>query len=554
MNQESMMDNFSRSAVENFVQTVVFVDDKIYAPPPTGTVLEEKKVSAPKARKPSTRSAKEKSSTASVVVLKKPEVKSTFSPHDIQSSFAKKRIVCSLHQPQKIHSVGVESDTYKLCVCADIIIIDWDLYGDAGVKATTLVENLVIQSLKEDPHQLRLVLIYTDAPNLFDISDKVSENLTAKITDEIEYKDADKGLAFHTLNARVIVLGKPANRLDEFKPFEVNEAELADKAVSEFCKLADGMLQGGILMGLAAIRKQSRKILTKFHSGLDAAFLTHRALSLPHEEAFDHITPLLVAEIEAVLEDSLPQPLVKNSIIEDWCDSPWEPAQHANDFVGNAGTARQFAKDFNKKGMEINQTYQPGISNLGKTVKSLNNKSKWPSVNDQPFKMLSTYLGKDTTGQDLRELSILMSQRTYYDDQRFLTLGTIIREKAGENRYLLCLQPTCDSIRLKNQTTFVFCSMEEAGNEKATHVVSDGSDFTDLIYKPKIEKCATLAFKPSRGRIAATELEFIDADGQSYQWIAQLKPKHAQGAAEQFARELSRVGLTESEWLRLKAK
>jgi len=39
-----------------------------------------------------------------------------------------------------------------------------------------------------------------------------------------------------------------------------------------------------------------------------------------------------------------------------------------------------------------------------------------------------------------------------------------------------------------------------------------------------------------------------------YKWVAQLKPEQAQRAAEQFASELSRVGLTESEWLRLMSK
>ena len=43
-------------------------------------------------------------------------------------------------------------------------------------------------------------------------------------------------------------------------------------------------------------------------------------------------------------------------------------------------------------------------------------------------------------------------------------------------------------------------------------------------------------------------------DRNDYEWIAELKTEHAQRAAEQFGRELSRVGLTESEWLRIKAK
>lgn len=551
MGKISTMDNFSRKAVENFVQTVVFVDDKIYAPSLTGTAIQKKKVVSPKTRKPAIRGAKEKATSSSTDATNESEVNPSFSPHDIQSSFAKKHIVCSLHQPQKSHSVGIESDTYKLCSCADIIIVDWDLYGDAGVKANTLVENLIIQSLKEDPHQLRLILIYTDTPELFDISNKIYERITEKISDEIEYKDIDKGLAFHTLNARVVVLGKPAKRREEFKPFEVTEAELAERAVSEFCKLADGMLQGGILMGLAAIRKQSRKILTKFHSGLDAAFLTHRALSIPHEETFDHIIPLLVSEIEAVLEDSLPTPLINDTVTSDWCKEKWKPTAHATRFATQDVDVHKFATDFCLKGMGISDIYSFGSTDLGKTIKSLQKKSEWPSADASCFKILTSYFSKDTNGTDLRELSTLMSQRTYYGENRHLTLGTIIRESEGEKRYLLCLQPACDCVRLEKTSSFIFCLLQEASGEKATHVVGD----TDLIYKPKSENCITLTFKPSKGLVAANKLEFSDHPAEKrYQWLAQLKTKHAQRAVEQFARVLSRVGLTESEWLRLKAK
>lgn len=557
MSKGLTMDSFSRNAVENFVQTVVFVDDKIYAPSLKGTVKEYIKAIGPKARKPATKSAEEKITDNSGDTSQKLEEIISFSPHDIQASFAKKHIVCSLHQPLKTNSVGIESDTYKLCASADIVIVDWDLYGDAGEKAKFLIENLVLQSLKEDPHQLRLVLIYTDNPNLFDIADKISEKLTAKIPDGIEYKEADKGLAFHTLNARVVVLGKPAKRVEEFKLFEVDEVDLADRAVSEFCKLTDGMLQGGILMGLATIRKQSRKILTKFHSGLDAAFLTHRALGLPHEEAFDHVIPLLVAEIEAVLNDILPIPLIDNSIIENWCKEKWASAEHAKQFIPKGIDIHEFAKDFCIKGMSIADNYTTeNKSDLAKTIKGLKDKSpKWPSVDAPSFKMLTSYLSKDSSGSDLRELSVLMSQRTYYGDGRHLTLGTIIRESEGEKRYLLCLQPTCNSVRLTKPSTFVFCLLSIAKGEKATHVVGDGKTFTDLTYKPEIENCVTLIFKPSKGFVTANKLEFTDhPGGQCYQWIAQLKTKHAQRAAEQFARVLSRVGLTESEWLRLKAK
>ena len=47
---------------------------------------------------------------------------------------------------------------------------------------------------------------------------------------------------------------------------------------------------------------------------------------------------------------------------------------------------------------------------------------------------------------------------------------------------------------------------------------------------------------------------FVRRPGINREWIAELKTEHAQRAAEEFGRNLSRVGLTESEWLRLKAR
>ena len=258
-------------------------------------------------------------------------------------------------------------------------------------------------------------------------------------------------------------------------------------------------------------------------------------------------------EIEAVLEDILPTPLVNGSVIRDWCQTKWKPAIHAKEFGVDKGKEHEFAADFCAKGMNIAAEYPSGKqSDLQKVIKNLKSNHSWPSVNSPQFKTLTAFLSMDDTNNDHHELSALMSQRTYYDNHRYLNLGSIIRELSDEKRYLLCLQPTCDCVRLDDDSifTFVFCLLKEAKGEKASHVIGD----TELIYKPKIENCITLKFKPTKGTITPNDLTFVDIDGKQYHWLTQMKTKHAQRAVEQFARELSRVGLTESEWLRLKAK
>lgn len=547
MSSFATLHDFSKNAVENFVQTVVFIDDKIYSSASSrGTVLEPKSLSTPKVRKSAIKSAEITASNGSTHNI--PEELPNYSPHDIQASFAKRRIVCSLHQPIKEDSVDVDSDTYNLCAAADIVIVDWDLDGDAGKKATQLIENLVMQSQKDDPHQLRLILVYTDSPNLFDVSDKVSEKLFSILPDGIKDNEADQGLAFHTSNSRVAILGKPAERLADNKPFEVTETELADRAIAEFCKLADGMLQSGILLGLATIRKQSRKILTKFHAGLDAAFLTHRALLQPDDEAFDHITPLLVSELQAVLEDTLESPLFPETVVQDWCNCI-ESGLYAKSIIQGA--------DF--------KTFVFDFCRFGTDAKNRHNLTSTPGNKQFPSLLMPDKEGTNPPQPDmtsLEQLAVLMSQRTHYDNQnRYLKLGTILKEKTG-GRYLICLQPACDSTRLSASTPFVFCylNISDGTKYKTTHIIPDAGGYSELSYNPCKENRIVINFSPSvHKRVSATKTEsseyiFHSDSHVDYAWIAQLKTEHAQRAVEDFARAMSRVGLTEFEWLRKKSQ
>ena len=48
----------------------------------------------------------------------------------------------------------------------------------------------------------------------------------------------------------------------------------------------------------------------------------------------------------------------------------------------------------------------------------------------------------------------------------------------------------------------------------------------------------------------ADKYYFTDVCDQKYEWIGELKSEFAQGVANEFASELSRVALNKSEWLR----
>ena len=297
----SAYNEFILKSAEKYIHTVVLIDDRIYE-------SKSGSVAAALAKPPSgRRKVALKSAATSTVGLSNTleAVEDTEEPeevsfHDVQNSFAKKRIVCSLYQPRRDASFGERSKVYSLCSSADIVIVDWDLHGDPGIKATALVGNLIEQSMNEIPYQLRLVLIYTMEVNLRSVADKIFEDLTKRLGEENIVVDLETdGLVLKTTNARVVVLGKrsPAPVM-QYSNFWVSEKKLAERTIAEFSQLASGLLQAIVLRGIARLRENDRRILMRFNKSLDAPFLINRALLLP-DETINQIIPLLTEELRA---------------------------------------------------------------------------------------------------------------------------------------------------------------------------------------------------------------------------------------------------------------
>ncbi len=561
----SAYDEFIIESAEQYLQTVVLIDDRIYESK-SGSVASHLKKPTTVRRKAALKSITSSSdkSGKEIETAEVPEEPDEVSFHDVQNSFAKKRIICSLYQPEKSESFDEQSEVYKLCSTADVVIVDWDLDDPSGDKATTLVGSLVEQSRIEIPYQLRLVLIYTLAVNLRSVADKIYDDLVKRLSeDDVAVDPRSEGLVLTMENARVVVLGKRLDTpLTQFSEYWVPGSKLATRTIKEFSRLAPGLLQGIVLRGVANLRKNNRRILSRFHKDLDIAFLTHRALLLP-DEAFGQIIPLLADDLRAVLEDTMGEsplgktPAVKE-ILDDWCDKHLRIDNVAELDIGDGANGLEFVKDVFCNGPYLQNDYSKFRGS--KISKLIDNKEheppKWRKTGCDK---LAEYLSVDHCHE---KLGSLMSQRIRYDNsRRALHLGVIIRELTDEKCYLLCLQPVCDSVRMGGKSqAFIFCVLKEPeGGKRFTHCVMDGGgNVIKLEYKPNVSDIFVSKFAGTDAVCTdkgdTDRFIFKDEAGNDYEWIAELKTEHAQRAAEQFGRELSRVGLTESEWLRIKAK
>jgi len=566
----SAYDNFIIESAERYLRTVVLIDDRIYENE-RGSVASHLTKPPAVRRKPALKSAisPPDKSDKEIEKFEVSEEADEVSFHDIQNSFAEKRIICSLYQPKKRTTFDEKSEVYMLCSTADVVIVDWDLDDPSGNKATTLVGSLVEQSQIEIPQQLRLVLIYTLEVNLQFVADKILGDLVERLSkDKITVDPQSEGLVPTTENARVVVLGKRENTtLTQFSDYWVPESDLATRTIREFSRLASGLLQGIILRGVANLRENNRRIIARFHKDLDLAFLAHRSLLLPNEP-FGQIVPLLTDELRAVLEDTLSEsplgtaPAIKR-ILDDWCSKHWKQNNDAKLKIGDGAEGLAFVNDVICNGADLQNDYSKFRGS--KIAKLINRKApESPKWKEGKCDELLEYISGDCSVDYCHEkLASLMSQRIKYDNsRRALHLGVIVRELADKKRYFLCLQPVCDSVRMEGKgRAFLFCIFDESTNSRPfTHCIMDvRGNLIRLRYKPKVSCIFVSNFKGNDDAVYAKkaakgQLIFEGEGKRYYEWIAELKIEHAQWAAEQFGRELSRVGLTESEWLRIKAK
>ena len=548
---------FALGAARKYLQSIVFVDDLIYSRvPATGVKLAADVAPAASMtifRKP------EEPVVEEVVKVKPEEAKAMeaasaddggamYHPKHLVESFARQRMVCALYEPEEGFATDPESEVFKLCERADVVILDWDFHKQPGTKVMDLISGLVASAQTTVPHHVRLCAIYTSTQNLKHITSQIFQHLRDKkldVTADGEY-DLSAG------SSRIIVLGKPSTGrpAEQKAAAEVAEVDLADRIIKEFARMHEGILPSMALHGLAGVRNNTKKILDKFRKDMDGAFLTHRALVWPGDDAFEQVPELLAEEALAVMIDNRIPPDLTKKLAEKFVDdmaltTPWP------DKDGKATPAGQFHT----------QLLKEGAGALPKTLK----------FDTKVIKRLHGQVDTSNTSASER-LAALYASRTQYGDKRYLEFGTVVRftitkDGVDQSKYAVCLMPLCDCVRLADGAaySFPFWTLREnasKGQSKGMVVELPGKEgFLELYSygKPRDQLWLASLSAGADGMVEATGdadkgFAFLAGEEKTkLEWIAQLKPSHAQRIAHDLGTSLARVGVIEAEWLRLKA-
>ena len=559
----------SRDVAAKFLQTVVVVDDKPYFEAeeieevPSGEIVEPGRIGA------------EREEEQEIVPSIGERQSLPLDAKSLINAFATHGLVCAVVKPENNNKEPLLLQALKALRRADIVVLDWKLYEDNGEKATRIAKQILDGDTGDLP-SLRLIAIYTGQGGIPSIINNLKESLFSKRPDKGTI--CDEGYSVVSGGTRISgfakegVVGAREEKI-------VTTNSLPDVLTAEFAKMTAGLVSNVAIWSLGEIRENTHRMLRKFKPELDPSYITHRILSAPPEDAETHLAPVVLAELQAIIEDGNASSLADADSIREWLEDlgrrgiPLRDRLHSK----SVSVAIDAFDALIRNGInDETPTLPVSLRRLLKRLKDEKDKTHKQAISD----LTGILSAEQKRAADCDcELSVLMSMRQRYSvPLPVLTQGTIIADGTGKNgRYLICVQPRCDAVRLSNKRAFPFLPMHKPRNGKPfDYVVKDVDTFVKLFitYKPHLLKMIEFAPIGRQKQITAIreddgyvftstkQMVPVQADGTwateerqtKYRWIAELKPEYAQRVANVFADELSRVGLTESEWLRRHAK
>ena len=164
------------------------------------------------------------------------------------------------------------------------------------------------------------------------------------------------------------------------------------------------------------------------------------------------------------------------------------------------------------------------------------------------------------------KFAVLTSIKNLYSGSQspILTLGTILKKlpidhSDDSDRFWLCIQPRCDCVRIEENRNFFFLPLDKVEEDDKFDLVVklDDGDYEKLKINQKIYDSNHFQFSSNcaddqvvRAEREGSDYIFEATDESRFKWISELKNQHAQRIVNNFAANISRVGLDESEWLR----
>lgn len=499
--------NYFEPCVKRFVSTVLLIDDQLeYGEPPLAPSTSGK-LSVPSKGEVIVNETKSSGDSKRIVYIA-----------ELIKSFSKEGLLVTPINPQKLEvqdKSACISTLLKLAEKADVIILDWDMtvsFPDGSSFLTSDLSTQLISRLNSDK-KYRLVIIYT--------ADTESE-VKAKLSG--------------AENIEIRVYGKVNTTGNIVKSYE----DLSKQIFMDYLSSKNGFLSLILLRALTNLRYSTYSMLESLKSDYDKSVLCHYLLLCNMGDFQDFCEGLVRDEILAYLEQCDTSDLVKKEVVKQVLD---------------AKTIAYKSKDNQQKSTEDLKQYIESVCSYKSSECKNMTKFLKKNLDESEVKMLKDFsVFVSTIDKNLRPN---------------LHLGCIVKRNED---YYLCVQPGCDSVRIptvaeiespptesqeaKSPKSFLFLKLKKT-DEKVDFYISDGDDFIGFsIHYNQFENYYFSG--DTRGFVSLDDdkcYRTYSKEGSPivFQYSCCLKPMFAQKIANEFAANISRVGIDQFEWLRLKA-
>ena len=474
-------------------------------------------------------------------------------------------LICSVLRPKK--GENFQGRVVRAAKAADIVCLDWEIFGDGGDAASKIIADIIRADDKQNG-RLRLIAIYTgDKTN-----DKILGKILAAIPEELreahEFKEGF--LQIDSQNGvRIVCLfkGHGIQLTDHRKDNQVGEDKLPERLQSAFANLSEGLLSNVALATIASIRSSTHHVLSKFSGQMDGPFFHHRALAERPEDAGDYAVDIVLSELKGAVD--------KRHVAATYA-GPEAIKARIQEKAGNAEKLTLHYEDKGKPGtfpLEVDVSVEIVTDGFNLVV----GKGKLPkSLGQKTAKKNLSSLFCDSykaARSQMHQFAALTGVRAYpgsrpYHSSPFspqLGLGTIVQDK--DKTYLMCLQASCDSVRIKDVGNFLFVPLDTE-DSKPEHVVpvplsSHTHKFNYIglcTTKESYRVVRSIAFvscpttktvtaEPSQDR---SGFDFVDTGRNAYRWIADLKRRRAFRTVQRLGQSMGRLGFDEFEPYRQK--
>ncbi|MBI2354209.1 MAG: hypothetical protein HYV06_04120 [Deltaproteobacteria bacterium] len=478
----------------------------------------------------------------------------------VSDAFAEQDIACAFVFPddRETDDELKHKRIIAAAVPSDIVILDWFLKdGDSSLTKRALKS--IAERDSSEKGRMRLICIYTGQPDIVEVTRDAIRALREGGLDFCEVNEAE-GTAkgnHHSL----LVLNKQA----------VTGVELPRKILEAFTGLADGLLPSFALAAVAAVRRNMHHIISRFPSSLDDSFVANLLITDPPEDVTELIRELFISECDTALGlERVADDYLNKKRINDWLIVKKKPDKVEEYELDNK----------EKTKIKINKDFVLALLEHGLTEDKVRFfDGMLHDFKDKKRNKVSQALhggkakAKEGEGQFARFVSLKRdtSATTKFTEEwkPSLTLGTIVRNLSSK-KYFYCITPACDTIRLKGKKrSFVMIALEKPEGKPSLLVpVKGGVEKFKINTKPYCVRTFEFSGDESNGRIMAqliTDEEqkktfIFEASGIGkgktikFEWLGEVRRNRANRDMAELNREWLRLGIKDSEYLRLAAK